>query len=286
MKNAIELKSVSKRFPGFEIKNMTFSLPSGCILGLIGKNGAGKSTTIHLIMNMLRKDQGCIKVLGKNNEEHFEQVKEDIGVVLDEPGFPEFITIDKVNKIMRNIYRNWEEDRYYELVKQLELPREKKQFKDYSKGMKMKLAIAVALSHQAKLLILDEPTSGLDPVVRDQLLDIFYEFTRKEGHSILISSHIVGDLERLCDYIAYIDDGRLKIFEEKDQLLQQYGLLKCSIEELQELDECAIKGIRKYTYGVEALVDKRRIPQGYQTDIVTLEEILVFLAKGQRGVRI
>lgn len=286
MKNAIELRSVSKRFPGFEIKNMTFSLPSGCILGLIGKNGAGKSTTIHLIMNMLRKDQGCIKVLGKNNEEHFEQVKEDIGVVLDEPGFPEFITIDKVNKIMRNIYRNWEEDRYYELVKQLELPRGKKQFKDYSKGMKMKLAIAVALSHQAKLLILDEPTSGLDPVVRDQLLDILYEFTRKEGHSILISSHIVGDLERLCDYIAYIDDGRLKIFEEKDQLLQQYGLLKCSIEELQELDECSIKGIRKYTYGVEALVDKRRIPQGYQTDIVTLEEILVFLAKGQKGVRI
>lgn len=187
---------------------------------------------------------------------------------------------------MRNIYRNWEEDRYYELVKQLELPRGKKQFKDYSKGMKMKLAIAVALSHQAKLLILDEPTSGLDPVVRDQLLDIFYKFTRKEGHSILISSHIVGNLERLCDYIAYIDDGQLKIFEEKDQLLQQYGLLKCSIEELQELDECSIKGIRKYTYGVEALVDKRRIPQGYQTDIVTLEEILVFLAKGQKGVRI
>ena len=177
MKNALELQNVSKSFKGFEMKDMTFSLPEGCILGLVGKNGAGKSTTIHLIMDMIHKDSGTIYVLGKNIEEDFTETKQDIGVVLDEPSFPEYVTADQMNNIMKNIYRNWDEKRYYELIDQFELPKWKKQFKNYSKGMKMKLAIAVALSHHAKLLILDEPTSGLDPFMRDEILDILYEFT-------------------------------------------------------------------------------------------------------------
>lgn len=215
MKNALELQNVSKSFTGFEMKDMTFSLPEGCILGLVGKNGAGKSTTIRLIMDMIHKDSGTIYVLGKNIEEDFTETKQDIGVVLDEPSFPEYVTADQMNNIMKNIYRNWDEKRYYELIDQFELPKWKKQFKNYSKGMKMKLAIAVALSHHAKLLILDEPTSGLDPFMRDEILDILYEFTREEDQSVLISSHIVSDLERLCDYIAYIDQGSLKLYEVK-----------------------------------------------------------------------
>jgi len=155
MKNALELQNVSKSFKGFEMKDMTFSLPEGCILGLVGKNGAGKSTTIRLIMDMIHKDSGTIYVLGKNIEEDFTETKQDIGVVLDEPSFPEYVTADQMNNIMKNIYRNWDEKRYYELIDQFELPKWKKQFKNYSKGMKMKLAIAVAFSHHAKLLILD-----------------------------------------------------------------------------------------------------------------------------------
>ena len=224
MKNALELQNVSKSFKGFEMKDMTFSLPEGCILGLVGKNGAGKSTTIRLIMDMIHKDSGTIDVLGKNIEEDFTETKQDIGVVLDEPSFPEYVTADQMNNIMKNIYRNWDEKRYYELIDQFELPKWKKQFKNYSKGMKMKLAIAVAFSHHAKLLILDEPTSGLDPFMRDEILDILYEFTREEDQSVLISSHIVSDLERLCDYIAYIDQGSLKLYEEKDCRIEQYGI--------------------------------------------------------------
>ena len=263
------------------MKDMTFSLPEGCILGLVGKNGAGKSTTIRLIMDMIHKDSGTIYVLGKNIEEDFTETKQDIGVVLDEPSFPEYVTADQMNNIMKNIYRNWDEKRYYELIDQFELPKWKKQFKNYSKGMKMKLAIAVALSHHAKLLILDEPTSGLDPFMRDEILDILYEFTRAEDQSVLISSHIVSDLERLCDYIAYIDQGSLKLYEEKDRLIEQYGILKCSKEELKEFDEQAVKGVRKNSYGVEALVDKLKMPKDYKTDTATLEEIIVFLSKGQ-----
>lgn len=220
MKNALELQNVSKSFKGFEMKDMTFSLPEGCILGLVGKNGAGKSTTIHLIMDMIHKDSGTIYVLGKNIEEDFTETKQDIGVVLDEPSFPEYVTADQMNNIMKNIYRNWDEKRYY-------------------------------------------------------------EFTREEDQSVLISSHIVSDLERICDYIAYIDQGSLKLYEEKDCLIEQYGILKCSKEELKEFDEQAVKGVRENPYGVEALVDRSKMPKDYETDMATLEEIIVFLSKGQ-----
>lgn len=284
--NAIQLKNVKKSYKEFQIENMSFTLPSGCIMGLIGENGAGKSTTIKMILNMVRCDSGDIQVLGHKHGKGFERVKEEIGVVLDEAGFPEYVTVKQLNKIMKNIYKNWKEDTYYEMVKKFNLPETKKKYKEFSRGMKMKLAIAVALSHQPRLLILDEPTSGLDPVIRDEILDIFYDYTRQEDHSILISSHIIGDLEKLCDYIGYLHKGTLKFFEEKDILLEQYGILKCSKEELQELDGMAVCGIRDYGYGMEVLVDKKWIPQKYETEQPNLEEIMVFLAKGEKeGLR-
>lgn len=284
--NAIELKNVGKVYKGFAISNMTFALPSGCIMGLIGENGAGKSTTIKMILDMVEPDEGEIKILGKKKEETSCLIKEEIGVVLDEAGFPEDITIKKINRIMKNIYKNWEEDTFYKLIRRFSLPDDKKKFKDFSKGMKMKLAICVALSHQAKLLVLDEPTSGLDPVVRDEILDIFYDFTRKADHSILISSHLVGDLEKMCDYIGYIHLGELKIFQEKDRMMEQYGLFKGSFEELKELDPEAVCGVRDYGYGVEALVEKGKIPKAYDTEQPTLEDIFVFLAKAKKGERL
>ena len=221
MLNAIEIKGLVKEYPGFRLGGLDLTLPSGSIMGLVGENGAGKSTTIKLIMNAVRKDSGAVSVLGTDNQSAaFNDVKESIGVVLDEAYFPEMLNANDVGRIMANTYRNWEPDTYESYVQRFSLPQDKA-FRDYSRGMRMKLAIAVALSHQAKLLILDEATSGLDPMVRDEILDIFNEYTRQEDRSILLSSHIVSDLEKICDYIAFLHKGQLVLCEEKDRLLEE-----------------------------------------------------------------
>ncbi len=280
--NAVEMRHVEKNYGQFQIRDLNLCLPSGYIMGLIGENGAGKSTTIKMILNLIRMDQGEIRVFGEKTEDSPADSKEEIGIVLDESQFPEGVTVEQVNKIMKNIYKKWDEEEFYRLTDYFSLPRKKKHFKEFSRGMQRKLSIAVAMAHNAKLLILDEPTSGLDPVVRDEILDLFNDFTRDENHSILISSHIVGDLEKLCDYVAFIQKGRLMICEEKDQLLESYGILKCSEEELAELDEQAVAGIRDYGYGVEALVEKCWLPEGYQTEAPSLEDIIIFLSKRER----
>lgn len=280
--NAVEMRHVEKNYGQFQIRDLNLCLPSGYIMGLIGENGAGKSTTIKMILNLIRMDQGEIRVFGEKTEDSPADSKEEIGIVLDESQFPEGVTVEQVNKIMKNIYKKWDEEEFYRLTDYFSLPRKKKHFKEFSRGMQRKLSIAVAMAHNAKLLILDEPTSGLDPVVRDEILDLFNDFTRDENHSILISSHIVGDLEKLCDYVAFIQKGRLIICEEKDQLLESYGILKCSEEELAELDEQAVAGVRDYGYGVEALVEKCRLPEGYQTEATSLEDIIIFLSKRER----
>ncbi len=279
--NALELRHVTKSYQDFVLQDISFTLPSGCIMGLIGENGAGKSTTIKLILDCIRRDSGEILVLGKDNRKDFSQTKEEIGVVLDEAYFPESITVKQVNAVMRRTYRRWNEAQYFSYTDRFSLPRDKS-FREFSRGMKMKLAIAVALSHEAKLLILDEATSGLDPIARDEILDVFREYTRDEQHSILLSSHITSDLEKLCDYIAFIHRGKLLFCQEKDRLQENYGVLRCSKGEFAAVRKEAVLGYRDSGYGVEALVDRRKIPVGMKADYATIEEIIVFLAKGEK----
>lgn len=283
--NALEIKNLTKEYKDFKLDNVSFVLPSGCIMGLIGENGAGKSTTIKLIMNAISRDEGEIYVLGKDNRSDFKITKEDIGVVLDETGFPDNLTVKQVNTIMKMTYRNWDEAVYFRYIRKFSLP-DKKAFIDYSRGMKMKLAIAVAMSHNARLLILDEATSGLDPIARDEILDIFFEFTRRDDHSILISSHIVSDLERLCDYIAFLHNGKLVFCEEKDRLLERYGMLHCKKAELEKFERSAIRGKRENDYGADVLVDREKLSQGKRDVMHThienasIEDIILFMVKG------
>ena len=282
--NAIELSHINKSFGDFAIRDLNLTVPSGTICGLVGENGAGKSTTIRLLMGALRPDSGTASVLGTDVfSPEFREVKEDIGVVLDEAYFPESLNAIQVGKIMAATYRQWDQKLYDGYLKRFDLP-EKKQFKDFSRGMRMKLAIAVALSHQPKLLVLDEATAGLDPIVRDEVLDIFNEFTREEDHSILISSHILSDLEKLCDYIAFIHKGDLLFCEEKDQLLEQYGIFEDSRENLDCLQPEAIVAREESRYGgVRALVKRDLAPTGFRLEKPTVEDVVLFLVKGAKN---
>lgn len=278
--NAIEIKGLTKQYQGFRLGSYDLILPSGCILGLVGENGAGKSTTIRLIMDAITGDAGTISVLGVDNRSpEFAGVKEDIGVVLDEAYFPEVLSAANVGKIMACTYRRWDMEKYRGYLSRFDLD-DRKLIRDYSRGMRMKLAIAVALSHDPKLLILDEATSGLDPMVRDEILDIFNEFTRDPGHSILLSSHIVSDLEKICDYIAFLHKGKLMLCEEKDQLLEEYALVHLSAERFADLPEDSIVGRKNGRFGVEALVLRSRVPQDLPVEHTNLEDIILFMAKG------
>lgn len=276
--NAIEIKDLCKNYPGFSLDHVNLTLPCGCIMGLVGENGAGKSTTIRLILDMIARDSGTITLLGKDNRENIRLLKEDIGVVLDEVGIPACLNPKQVGKIMANTFRNWEQAVYDSLLEKLAVPPEKP-FKDFSRGMKMKLGIAIALSHRPKLLILDEATSGLDPVVRDEVLDLFSEFTREESHAVLISSHIVSDLEKICDYIAFLHKGRLLLCEEKDALKEKYGILRCSREQLSALPPEAVIGRKETAYGVEAIAARDAVPAGLSLSPIDIEELFIFMVK-------
>lgn len=275
--NAVEIKGLCKDYKTFKLDNISLTLPCGCIMGLIGENGAGKSTTIKLLLDMIKKDAGEINVLGKEITADAAKIKNDVGVVLDEPCFPEQLKGKQINKIMKKIYTNWNEEAFFSLLRRFDIDEDKK-FKSLSKGMKMKMSIAVALSHDAKLLILDEPTSGLDPVIRDEIVDIFYEFTRNPINSILISSHIVSDLEKLCDYIAFIHKGRLLLCDEKDRLLEKYCIIHCTAEELSRIPEDAVMHKKESPYGVEAIVE-RYAADGFETTPVGIEELFVAVVK-------
>lgn len=276
--NALEIRNLTKDYGEFTLDHLNLTLPCGCIMGLIGENGAGKSTTIKLILDMIHRDEGTITLLGRDNREDMLLTKQDIGVVLDEVGIPSCLSAVQVGKIMAHTYTKWDKALYAQYLQKLNLP-EKRPFKEYSKGMKMKLGIAVALSHHPKLLILDEATSGLDPVMRDEVVEMFSEFTRDESHAVLISSHIVSDLEKICDYIAFLHKGKLMLCEEKDRLLEEYGLIHCSKEQLSELDPQAVRGVKASPYGVEALVCRDGVPAGMQVSSVSIEELFIFMVK-------
>ena len=281
--NAIELSHVTKHFPGFTLQDLSLTVPSGTICGLVGENGAGKSTTIRLLRGAQRPDSGRGTVLGADSAApEFLSLKEDIGVVLDEAYFPESLNALQVGGVMAKTYRRWDGKQYQNYLTRFGLP-EKKPFKDFSRGMKMKLAIAVALSHSPRLLVLDEATAGLDPIVRDEVLEIFNEFTREEDHSILISSHILSDLEKLCDYIAFLHQGRLLFCDEKDRLLEEYGIFVGTADQVNSLQDGAVVARENSSFGgVRCLVKRALVPAGWALERPTVEDIVLFLVKGAK----
>lgn len=277
--NAIEITDLTKEYKSFKLDGVNLTLPSGCVMGLIGENGAGKSTIIKLIFNSIKRNSGSIKVLGCDNlDKSFENVKNDIGVVLDEPCFPDCVRLKEINVMMRNIYKNWSDDEFWNCCDKFTLPKDKR-FKSFSRGMKMKTSIAVALSHGARLLVLDEATSGLDPIIRDEILDIFNDFTRDENHSVLISSHIISDLEKICDYIAFIHKGKIKFCEEKDALLEKYLLVHCGEDDLKKLPHNRIIGSKTTKYETEALVTVGELPKGVVSERPGIEDIMLFMSR-------
>lgn len=279
--NALELHDLKKSYPGFVLGPLDLTLPGGTVCGLIGENGAGKSTTLKLILNMIERDGGSIRVLGTDDLEASPCTKEEIGVVLSGEGIPTGLTAEQVGRVMAGIYRNWDAAVYADYCRTFELPAKKK-YGEYSTGMKMKQCLAVALSHHPKLLILDEATSGLDPVVRDELIDLLLDFVRDEDHAILISSHIVSDLEKLCDTIAFLHKGKLLLCEDKDALRDEYALWHGTEAQLEELDAAAVLSKRVTPYGAEALVKREGVPAGSALSPVSIEELFVMMVKGEK----
>ncbi len=284
MTYALELKNVSKIYENFALQNLSLALPRGCIMGLIGENGAGKSTTLKLLLNLIRRDDGEINVLGSPAEIFSAQRNGAIGVVMDECHIPDMLNVRQVDQIMGDIFPNWETETFLQLAQRFGLP-EKAKIKTYSRGMKMKLSIAIALSHHAELLILDEATSGLDPVVRDEILELFLDFMQDENHAILMASHITSDLEKVCDYITYIHKGHVELSMEKDRLLEEYGIFRGGEEQVQALPADSVVRVRRSQFSVEALVKRESLPSGMALERPTLESIMLFFNKGSQPER-
>jgi ABC-2 type transport system ATP-binding protein len=284
MDYAIEIKGLSKRFDRFELKNIDLVLPKGNIMGFIGENGAGKTTTIRLMLNLLAADSGSVRLLGLDHTTDEKKIKDKLGVVFDESSFHENIKPKHISKVLGRIYTEWDEKLFYEYLERFKLPADKT-VKTFSRGMKMKLSIAAALSHHPKLLILDEATSGLDPIVRNEILDLFLEFIQDEEHSIMFSSHITSDLEKVADYVALIHEGELIFSRSKDELLYDYGLLLCGAEDFPSIDKGDIVGHRGNRFGHEILVrNKERMKQKYKgltIDPVTIEDIMLYYVRGE-----
>ena len=285
MKNNIELQNLSKKYKDFELKNISFNIPQGCIVGLIGENGAGKTTTIKSILN-ITKSEGIIKIFGEDIRKNEKEIKEKIGVVLDDSFLSEYLTPKQINSIMKDIYLTWEESKYIELLKQFNLPLNKL-IKEFSSGMKMKLKIVVAISHNPQILILDEPTSGLDPVVRNEILDIFRKYIEEdETRSILLSSHITTDLEHISDYIIFIEKGNIVFNMPTPELLENYGIIKCSKDDFLKIDSKDYIRYKKEKYQYEVLTnDKNNIRKKYNITTIdksSIEEIMLFYIKGEK----
>ena len=290
MNNILTLNNVNKKYKksNFSIRDISFSLPEGSILGFIGENGAGKSTTMNCILNVLRKDSGKIEIFGKEMSDEDTDIREDISVVYDSDNFPEHLTASQLSNIFEKIYRRWDNSCFQEYIKLFSLPKHQK-IKTYSRGMSMKLAIAVALSHESKLLILDEATSGLDPIMRDEILDVLLEFVKQENHSILLSSHITSDLEKIADYIVFIHNGEIILNKTKDELIYEYGLIRCSENDFLSISAEDIISHIKREYQIDVLVSDRKLMEKKYNNLIidniSLDEIMLLMVKGERNER-
>lgn len=291
MNSTLILKNVNKKYEksNFAIKDISFSVPEGSIVGFIGENGAGKSTTMNCILNVIRRDSGTIEIFGREMTDEDIDIRENIGVVYDSNNFPEYLTAKQLADILGRIYSKWDDFCFEQFLRRFGLP-ESQKIKSYSRGMSMKLAIAVALSHDSKLLILDEATSGLDPIMRDEILDVLLEFVKQENHSILLSSHITSDLEKIADYIVFIHNGEIILSKTKDELIYEYGVIRCSENDFHNISSEDILSSMKKDYQIDVLIKNRKlIEKKYKNlivDSVLLDEIMLLLVKGERNARI
>ena len=286
MENIIDIKNLKKKYDDkFELGKIDISIPKGVIVGLIGENGAGKTTLIKSMLNIIKIDSGEIKIFGKDYKKEEKEIKEDIGVVLDNMFFPELLNAKDINNAMKDVYKNWDSELYFSYLKEFDLP-DNKPLKSMSKGMRKKLEIVAAISHKPKLLILDEPTSGLDPVVRSEVLEIFQKFIEDEEHSILLSTHITSDLEHIADEIIFIDKGKKVLQKSRDEIIDNYGILKCDIDYFSNIDKKDMVAYKKTKYAYEILVnDKEQASKKYHNcviDKITLEDLMVLVIKGEK----
>ena len=288
MENILELQQVSKTFSksNFTLNNISFSLPYGAILGFVGENGAGKTTTIGCILNTIAKDGGTVKLFGREMLDSDTEIREKIGVVYDGDNFPGHWSAEQLSKVMKGFYTNWDDGLFCKYLEEFQLP-PKQRIKHYSRGMTMKLAIAAALSHHPQLLILDEATSGLDPIMRDEMLDVFLDFVQEENHSILLSSHITSDLEKVADYITFIHNGSPIMTVSKNDLVYNYAVMRCKESQFLALDRSDMIAYRKRDYQIDVLVaDGKEAQRKYKdvvVDHVSLDEIMLLLVKGERA---
>ena len=284
MEYSIVATELKKDYGEFNL-NVSVKVPKGNIVGLIGENGAGKSTFLKLILGLIESNGGSFEILNEKKINENRMILENIGVVIDDNVIPENLNIIQVNRIMNDIYEQWDEEKFYRLTEELKLNKDKK-IKEYSKGMKMKLSLMVALSHNPELLILDEPTTGLDPVVREQILDMFLDFVQDSSHSILFSSHIMDDLEKIADYIVFLKNGRVLLSEKKDTIIYEWGVLRCEEEKLKNIEEKYIIAYRASSYGCDVLVnDKETIKEMFEEVIIddaTLNETMLICSDNSR----
>ena len=283
--NAIEVKGLTKKYDGFTLDNISFNVPGGSIMGFIGQNGAGKTTTINTILNIVKPDSGTVNVFGLDHIKNEKEIKKNIAAVFDELPFDDRLTANDTNIIMREIYDQWDSEKFFAFLDRFQLPKKKK-FGKFSKGMKMKMQIAAALSHNAKLLIMDEATTGLDPVVRNEILDIFFEFLQDEEHSILMSSHITSDLEKIADSVTFIDKGKLLISGYKDDILESHAILRCSKSAYESIDKSDIVSARISDFSIDVMVSdadgcRRRYPD-IVMDKANLDDIMLFYVNREK----
>ena len=286
MENMVEVRNLCKNYNTFSLKNVNFSLPEGSIMGFIGENGAGKTTTIKLLLNEVKRDGGKIRIFGMDNIKDEIKIKSQIGTVFDESYFYGGFTVEDIERILKNVYKTWDSSLYAQYLRNLSLPRNKR-IKEFSKGMKMKLSIASALSHHPRLLILDEATSGLDPVMRSEILDLFLDFIQDEGCSVLFSSHITPDLERIADYVTFIHKGSIVLSLPKDELTEKWGIVKCGASKFADLDKSGFMRWKRGEVECEALVrdkdEAKRDYPGLVVDNATLDDIMLFYVKGEKS---